>query len=157
MFSVEVKMQALTTSSVRNDKIPLNHTVLLGSDFIDKAVYSLIHQNRVQHVAVLRLSNSLYDSNNAATRRFVESFHSSGRGLLEWRAVHFSLHKKTFFLFYWRVWKHKHKHKTRPTGFQTGLKNWVKFKFIEIRFEGVKKRMGEEKNGYRLTNRLKMW
>ena len=47
--------------------------------------------------------------------------------------------------------------KTRPTGFQTGLKDWAKFKFIEIRFEGVKKRMGEEKNGYRLTNRLKMW
>ena len=54
-------------------------------------------------------------------------------------------------------YENKHKHKTRPTGFQTGLKNWVKFKFIEIRFEGVKKRMGEEKNGYRLTNRLKMW
>ena len=44
--------------------------------------------------------------------------------------------------------------KTRPTGFQTGLKDWAKFKFIEIWFE---KRMGEEKNGYRLTNRLKMW
>ena len=123
---------------------------------LDQVVCSLIHQNRVQYIAVLRLGNSLLTPTTLLRGvSWNPSTLQAGGCWSEEPCIFRSTRKLSSSLI--GECENKHKHKTRPTGFQTGLKNWVKFKFIEIRFEGVKKRMGEEKNGYRLTNRLKMW
>ena len=60
----------------------MNYTVLLGSDFIDMVV--ILNPFRTEcNECSITLSNSLFDSNYAATRRFEDSFLSSGNGVLE--------------------------------------------------------------------------